>query len=101
MDDASIERMATRIAGGTAPESDPLFELERLIAECRGGMASVVAGVSEGRLSEESMSRLWRSLNDRARGACESLRSCKSEIEAVLPRTKPGWEPAPVESAPR
>jgi hypothetical protein len=101
MDDASIERMAHRVAGGAAPDSDPLFELERLIAECRNGMAGVASGVSEGRLSEESMSRLWRSLHDRARGACESLRSCKNEIDAVLPRTKPGWEPAKSESVPQ
>lgn len=100
MDDASIERMANRIAVGQAPDQDPLSELERLVADCRNGMASVGAGVSEGRLTEESMSRLWRALHDKARSACENLRSCKVEIDAVLPRTKSGWGPAKTERTP-
>ncbi len=101
MDDASFERMAHRIVAGSAgPDPDPLFELERLIRECRDGMASVGAGVADGRLSEESASRLWTSLNGRARASCESLRSCKGEIDAVLPRVRPGREPTRTESVP-
>lgn len=96
-----MKKMACRVAGLPSPGVDPLFELERILSDCRSGMSSVAAGVAEGRLSEESMLRLMSSLNDRARAACESMRSCKNEIESVLPRNKPVWTPAKAESAPR
>jgi hypothetical protein len=105
MDSSTIDEMASRLAGrsalGTAsPSIDPLSELERLIGECRQSVSQVAAGVAEGRLSEESLTRLWGSLQEKARSACEGLRSCKSEMDAVLPRTRtvglpPGMERFP------
>lgn len=90
MDSSSIDRMAARLAGSAPTTSlDPLSELEMLIGDCRQAISQVASGVAEGRLSEECMARLWGSLQEKARSACEGIRSCKSEIGAVLPRTKP------------
>lgn len=89
MDSSSIDRMAFRLAGESAPEADQLYELEKLVGECRASISQVFAGVAEGRLSEEAGTRLWGSLQEMARSACDGIRSCKNEMEAVLPRTQP------------
>jgi len=100
MDEASLERMASRVAGlGGSP--DRLSELERLVADCRASMDQVYLGVSEGRLSSEASSRLSDSLSRSARSACEIMRSCREEIDLVLPRTAPGRIPGRTETAPR
>ncbi len=88
MDSSSISKMAARLAGAPTPGSDPLSELEALVMECRQDISQVAAGVAEGRLSEECMTRLWGSLQEKARSACDGIRSCKSEIESVLPRSQ-------------
>ncbi len=98
MDDSALERIASRVAGGSAPDPDPVYELERLIIECRQAMGLIVAGVVEGRLSEDAMRGPQKSMEEKARSACESFRSCKNEMEAVLPRSVPGRVPATKDS---
>jgi hypothetical protein len=85
MDDASLKRMAARLAGGAAPAMDPLSELVVLVDGCRKAINAVSSGVADGSLTEDSFVRMWGSLNERAASACEVMRSCKNEIEAILP----------------
>lgn len=84
MDEASLREMAARVASGSAPDPDPLYEVSDLASGCREAVGALARDYSEGRVSEEAFLSLSRSVGEAARTACDLLRSRKKLVESVL-----------------
>ena len=81
---ASLQSMATRVAAGSSPSPDPLYELVELVAECRRGIEHLATDYMNGRISEEAYTSLSGGVNEAARIACDALRSRKNAVDSVL-----------------